>query len=152
MSGHSKWSQIKRQKGAADVKRGLSERPFRVPLYPALPIVFLAIYAILFILYRPQLLFSLTTTSGGDMGAHHYPAKFMIAYADLEPWYDQAERLFGVRGQAGLDPTEPPRSRPYPHGAIPHDASPRHPRRKRWIGCEVAHHVTPRVEGHVSLL
>ncbi len=48
-----------------------------------LALVFLVIYAILFILYRPQLLFALTTTSGGDMGAHHYPAKFMIE--DLVP-------------------------------------------------------------------
>ena len=44
----------------------------------ALAVVFFAVYAILFILYRPQLLLSQTTTSGGDMGAHHYPAKWMI--------------------------------------------------------------------------
>jgi choline dehydrogenase-like flavoprotein len=44
-----------------------------------------------------------------------------IAYADLEAWYDHAERLFGVRGQAGADPTEPPRSRPYAHPAVPHE-------------------------------
>lgn len=40
-----------------------------------------------------------------------------IRYADLEPWYLQAEQLFGVHGQAGIDPTEPPRSGPFPHGA-----------------------------------
>ena len=44
-----------------------------------------------------------------------------IAYADLEPWYGEAERLFGVRGQAGGDPTEPPRSTPYAHAPIPHE-------------------------------
>src|SRR5882672_7824441 len=44
-----------------------------------------------------------------------------IRYADLEPWYDQAERLFGVHGQAGQDPTEPPRARPYPFPPIPHE-------------------------------
>lgn len=44
-----------------------------------------------------------------------------VGYADLEPWYAQAERLFGVRGQAGIDPTEPPRSAPYEHGPIPHE-------------------------------
>lgn len=44
-----------------------------------------------------------------------------IGYGDLEPWYAQAEHLFGVRGQAGLDPTEPPRSGPYEHGPIPHE-------------------------------
>ena len=44
-----------------------------------------------------------------------------IKYADLAPYYDDAERLFGVRGSAGLDPTEPPRRGPYPHPAIPHE-------------------------------
>ena len=44
-----------------------------------------------------------------------------IRYADLEPYYAQAERLFGVHGQAGDDPTEPPRSSPYPFAAIPHE-------------------------------
>jgi len=33
-----------------------------------------------------------------------------IAYADLELHYAEAERLFGVRGLAGADPTEPPRA------------------------------------------
>src|SRR5215475_6070748 len=44
-----------------------------------------------------------------------------IDYAELEPWYAQAERLFGVHGQAGDDPTEPPRSGPYPFPPIPHE-------------------------------
>ena len=44
-----------------------------------------------------------------------------IRYADLAPFYDEAERLFGVHGTAGLDPTEPARSGPYPHAAIPHE-------------------------------
>jgi choline dehydrogenase-like flavoprotein len=44
-----------------------------------------------------------------------------IGYRDLEPWYGEAERLFGVRGAAGLDPTEPPRSTPYPHPPMPHE-------------------------------
>jgi choline dehydrogenase-like flavoprotein len=44
-----------------------------------------------------------------------------IKYADLASYYDDAERLFGVRGTAGLDPTEPPRGAPYPHPAIPHE-------------------------------
>ena len=30
-----------------------------------------------------------------------------IAYAELEPWYGRAERLFQVRGAVGQDPTEP---------------------------------------------
>jgi choline dehydrogenase-like flavoprotein len=44
-----------------------------------------------------------------------------LRYADLEGWYGEAERLFGVRGAAGLDPTEPPRSTPYPHPPVPHE-------------------------------
>ncbi|MDF7673216.1 GMC family oxidoreductase [Acetobacteraceae bacterium ESL0709] len=44
-----------------------------------------------------------------------------ISYSDLEPYYAQAEALFGVRGEAGVDPTEPPRSGNYPHPAIPHE-------------------------------
>ena len=31
-----------------------------------------------------------------------------INYADLEPWYTQAERLYQVHGERGIDPTEPP--------------------------------------------
>ncbi|MDE3009525.1 MAG: GMC family oxidoreductase [Pseudomonadota bacterium] len=50
----------------------------------------------------------------------HSPA-WPIAYADLESWYGMAEGLFGVRGLAGRDPTEPPRSAPYPHPPVPHE-------------------------------
>jgi uncharacterized membrane protein len=41
-------------------------------------VAFLAIYTVLFIFYKPGLLFSLTTTAGGDTGAHHYPAQYLI--------------------------------------------------------------------------
>jgi len=44
-----------------------------------------------------------------------------ISYADLEPYYDQAERLYLVHGQAGEDPTEPPRSGPFPYPAVSHE-------------------------------
>lgn len=40
-----------------------------------------------------------------------------IAYNDLAPFYDEAERLLGVVGVGGADPTEPPRSCEY--GASP---------------------------------
>lgn len=43
-------------------------------------------------------------------------------YRDLEPFYTEAERLLGVHGAAGADPFEPPRSGPYPFGAIPWSA------------------------------
>ena len=44
-----------------------------------------------------------------------------IGYGDLEPYYGEAEALFGVRGAAGIDPTEPPRSAPFPHPPVPHE-------------------------------
>lgn len=45
-----------------------------------------------------------------------------IAYADLEPWYAEAERLYWVHGQQGADPTDPWRSGPFPFP--PMDADP----------------------------
>ena len=45
----------------------------------------------------------------GDSGA-----RWPLRYADLEPYYTVAERILGVSGAAGEDPTEPPRSEPYP--------------------------------------
>lgn len=44
-----------------------------------------------------------------------------IGYDDLEPFYGEAETLFGVRGQAGRDPAEPRRSAGYAHPAVPHE-------------------------------
>ncbi len=43
-----------------------------------------------------------------------------IDYETLEPFYERAERLYQVHGQAGVDPTEPPRG-PFPHPPIPHE-------------------------------
>lgn len=42
-----------------------------------------------------------------------------ISYADLEPYYSQAETLYRVRGALGDDPTEPPHSAPYPFPPVP---------------------------------
>lgn len=44
-----------------------------------------------------------------------------ISYDELEPWYEQAERLFGVRGQGGIDPTEPRRAADYGFPPVPHE-------------------------------
>ena len=44
-----------------------------------------------------------------------------ISYADLEPHYSQAEELYLVHGQAGEDPTEPPRSGAFPYPAVSHE-------------------------------
>jgi choline dehydrogenase-like flavoprotein len=46
-------------------------------------------------------------------------AEWPFGYAALEPFYGEAERLLGVAGEAGVDPTEPPRSLPYPSGPGP---------------------------------
>ena len=42
-------------------------------------------------------------------------------YADLEPFYGEAERLYDVHGSTGSDPTEPWRSTPFPYAALPHE-------------------------------
>lgn len=44
-----------------------------------------------------------------------------IDYADLAPYYDEAERLYHVHGARGEDPTEPPASGPYPHPPVSHE-------------------------------
>lgn len=44
-----------------------------------------------------------------------------FSYDDLEPYYAQAEQIFKVHGQAGQDPTEPPRSSPYPFPPVAHE-------------------------------
>lgn len=42
-------------------------------------------------------------------------------YETLEPWYGAAEMLYGVRGQAGVDPSDPPRSADFPHAPVPYE-------------------------------
>jgi choline dehydrogenase-like flavoprotein len=44
-----------------------------------------------------------------------------ISYADLEPYYSAAEKLYFVHGTEGGDPTEPPHSEPYPYPVVPHE-------------------------------
>jgi choline dehydrogenase-like flavoprotein len=44
-----------------------------------------------------------------------------IDYSVLEPYYAQAEELYLVHGAAGEDPTEPPRSAPFPYPAVSHE-------------------------------
>jgi choline dehydrogenase-like flavoprotein len=43
-----------------------------------------------------------------------------LSYADLEPYYAEAERLYRVHGSAEHDASEPPRSGPWPFAPIPH--------------------------------
>ena len=42
-------------------------------------------------------------------------------YADIEPYYSQAEQLYRVHGETGTDPSEPWRSQPYPYPALPQE-------------------------------
>jgi choline dehydrogenase-like flavoprotein len=44
-----------------------------------------------------------------------------FGYADLEPYYGEAERMYAVHGTTGEDPTEPWRSSAYPHPALEHE-------------------------------
>ena len=44
-----------------------------------------------------------------------------LSYEDFEPYYTQAEHLYHVHGQHGLDPTEPPASAPYRHPPVSHE-------------------------------
>ncbi len=44
-----------------------------------------------------------------------------IGYAELEPYYTQAEHLYQVRGQRGDDPTDPPASAPYAFPPVSHE-------------------------------
>ncbi|MHA7875192.1 FAD-dependent oxidoreductase [Roseivivax sp.] len=56
----------------------------------------------------------------GEM-AHHEglsPA-WPFGYAELAPWYDRAEALYQVRGDAASDASEPPHSTAYPHPPVP---------------------------------
>lgn len=56
--------------------------------------------------------------------AHHgggvSPA-WPISYADLKPYYLEAERLWGVHGARGADRTDDADDAPYPHPALKHD-------------------------------
>jgi choline dehydrogenase-like flavoprotein len=44
-----------------------------------------------------------------------------ISYDDLEPYYAILERWYWVHGEAGVDPTEGPRSTAFPHPPVPTD-------------------------------
>lgn len=50
----------------------------------------------------------------GDSGA-----EWPYGYSELAPFYDDAERVLGVAGCTGEDPTEPARAQPYPQQPAP---------------------------------
>ncbi|MGZ4589287.1 MAG: FAD-dependent oxidoreductase [Actinomycetes bacterium] len=45
-----------------------------------------------------------------------------FSYADLEPYYGEAEHIYRVHGSTGQDPTEPWRSTPFPYPAVEHES------------------------------
>jgi choline dehydrogenase-like flavoprotein len=47
--------------------------------------------------------------------------EWCLKYADFEPYYTQAERLYHVHGKRGLDPTEAWTTEDYPFPAISHE-------------------------------
>lgn len=47
--------------------------------------------------------------------------EWCLKYADLEPYYTEAEALYQVHGQAKRDPSDPDRSADYPFPAVSHD-------------------------------
>jgi len=51
----------------------------------------------------------------GDSGA-----EWPIDYNDLSSYYDEAEQLLQISGEAGVDPTEPSRNQPFPQSAPPY--------------------------------
>lgn len=44
-----------------------------------------------------------------------------IQYDELEPYYNEAERLYFVHGERGEDPTDPPASKPYAYPKLSHE-------------------------------
>lgn len=46
-------------------------------------------------------------------------AEWPISYDDLEPYYSEAEDILGIAGEAGIDPTEPKRSKAFPQAPAP---------------------------------
>ncbi|PZV01829.1 MAG: dehydrogenase [Leptolyngbya sp.] len=47
--------------------------------------------------------------------------EWCLKYSDFEPYYSEAEAIYQVHGQGGVDPTEPPRSGEFAYPAIAHD-------------------------------
>jgi choline dehydrogenase-like flavoprotein len=44
-----------------------------------------------------------------------------LSYHDFEPYYLEAEKLYFVHGQRGVDSTEPPSKDPFPYPAVAHE-------------------------------
>lgn len=47
--------------------------------------------------------------------------KWPVPYSDFQPYYLQAEKLYHVHGQRGVDPFEPAEKEPFPYKALRHE-------------------------------
>ncbi|GAB5411345.1 MAG: GMC family oxidoreductase [Chlamydiales bacterium] len=67
-------------------------------------------------------LFRLRKEDFGELKHHDgiSPA-WPITYEEMEPYYTQAEKMYGVHGKRNVDPTEPPASAPYPFPPVSHE-------------------------------
>lgn len=57
------------------------------------------------------------TVAHKDGISPHWP----LRYEDFEAYYGEAEQLYDVHGEAGTDPTEPPRTQGFPYPAVSHE-------------------------------
>jgi choline dehydrogenase-like flavoprotein len=72
-------------------------------------------YGAVLIRYRKEDFSPLSHIGGSTPG-------WPLSYDEIEPFYQQAETLYHVRGQIGEDPTEPRHSGAYPHAPLPDEA------------------------------
>jgi choline dehydrogenase-like flavoprotein len=67
-------------------------------------------------------LFRLRKEDFGEIKHHGgVSPEWPVSYEEMEPYYTQAEYLYQVHGERGVDPTEPPASAPYRFPAITHE-------------------------------
>ena len=67
-------------------------------------------------------LFRLRREDFGELRHHGgLSPSWPITYDELEPYYTQAEHLYQVHGERGVDPTEPVASAPYLHPPVQHE-------------------------------
>ncbi len=55
---------------------------------------------------------------------HHHGGispEWPLSYQDFEPFYTEAEKLYHVHGERGIDSTEPPSSQPFPYPPVAHE-------------------------------
>lgn len=67
-------------------------------------------------------LFRLREEDFGELRHHGgVSPEWPLSYRDFEPYYTEAEQLYQVHGERGVDPTDPWASAAYPHPAISHE-------------------------------